>query len=288
MPGLVCCTLRLLGLALGLAFGIALLSLLGRRCRCRLRLEFPLALRLLQRRRRRTAVARSPPPAPGGDCSTTSCARCRCCATSLCRSGVACDASVSHRASSRARVVGYDASYGRSLCRAMAAADSSRSACSCWVLRISASSSSRRVVRIRWTFLSFPWRVAGISSRSWSGSVMLRAAIWRTRVELPSSTHLPIAAMSPAAMACDRLASSSRARTEGSGGGGDSTRGRQRCGLPARSAAGGDLPNRREKSDIVSSCFGPARPVIANVTDAVPACDGRRTDPGSSSREIYR
>ena len=41
----------------------------------------------------------------------------------------------------------------------------------------------------------------------------MRAAIWRMRVELPSSTHLPTAAMSPAAMACDRLASSSRART---------------------------------------------------------------------------
>ena len=43
-PGLVGCTLRLFGLAHGLAFGLAYLSLLGGRCRCRLRLEFPLTL----------------------------------------------------------------------------------------------------------------------------------------------------------------------------------------------------------------------------------------------------
>ncbi len=45
-PGFVCGSLRLFGLAQGLAFGIASLGLLGcRRC-CRLRFEFPLTLRL--------------------------------------------------------------------------------------------------------------------------------------------------------------------------------------------------------------------------------------------------
>ena len=45
-PGFVCCTLRLFGLAQGLAFGIAYPSLLCGRCCCRLRLEFPPMLRL--------------------------------------------------------------------------------------------------------------------------------------------------------------------------------------------------------------------------------------------------
>ena len=45
-PGFVCGSLRLFGLAQGLAFGIASLGLLGcRRC-CRLRFDFPLTLRL--------------------------------------------------------------------------------------------------------------------------------------------------------------------------------------------------------------------------------------------------
>ena len=80
--------------------------------------------------------------------------------------------------------------------------------------------------------------------------------------------------MSPAAMACDRLASSSLARMEGSGGGGDAI---AVSGSPAAggAAAGGDLPNRREKSDIMGACFGSARPVIAHVTCALPACGSR-------------
>ena len=84
---------------------------------------------------------------------------------------------------------------------------------------------------------------------------MLRAASWRMRVELPSSTHLPTAAMSPAAMACDTIASSSRARTSVSGGGGDATAGS--CLLAAAaSAAGGVLPSSRERMDIVGLSAG--------------------------------
>ena len=78
----------------------------------------------------------------------------------------------------------------------------------------------------------------------------VRAALWRMRVELPSSTHWPTAARSPAAMDCDRLASSSRARAAGSGRGGGST-GRLRPGRrSARRSQAGDFPKKREMSDI--------------------------------------
>lgn len=43
-PGLVCCTLRLFGLAQGLVLGITYPSVFSCHCRCRLRLEFPLTL----------------------------------------------------------------------------------------------------------------------------------------------------------------------------------------------------------------------------------------------------
>ena len=81
--------------------------------------------------------------------------------------------------------------------------------------------------------------------------------------------------------------SSSLARMDGSAGGGESipVSPSPAAGGPA---TGGDLPNGREKSDIVGAWFGSTRPVIAHVTCAVPACGCRCTDRWTSCGRIYR
>jgi hypothetical protein len=172
-----------------------------------------------------------------------------CRVTSAWTSADACGSTARQRASSLSRVLAYDASQGRAAWRAISVAAASSSACCRSSRRASASCSSRLSVRMRWTVLSLPCRVARINSRSCSGSVMCWAAVCRMRVELPSSTHRPTAARSPAPRDCDRLASSSRVRASGSGCGVAST-GTSGLGSAVPSVEGGDFPRMREMSDI--------------------------------------